>query len=251
VTTIRLLVSSFLTRSLAELGRFEEGVAYGEDALRRAEPNGTGFGRATALAGLGSLYLRKAEPHAAIPLLERGLELCRTYAINNWLPTIGASLGSAYAAIGRIDDGVALLEEAVELDRRMGLVATLSLWRIYLGDAYFRAGRVPEALGEARRALDECRSRGERGYEAWALAALGRILANQGPADDPDAPRHFAMALELAEALDMRPLAARCLIGLARCHARLGDVNVSEGYRERATRLAAELGMSASGLDIV
>jgi class 3 adenylate cyclase/tetratricopeptide (TPR) repeat protein len=251
VTTIRLLVSSFLTRSLAELGRFEEGVAYGEDALRRAEPTATGFGRVTALAGLGSLYLRKAEPHAAIPLLERGLELCRTYAINNWLPTIGASLGSAYAAVGRIDDGVALLEEAVELDRRMGLVATLSLWRIYLGDAYFRAGRMAEALGEARRALDECRSRGERGYEAWALAALGRILANQEPANDTDARRHFAMALELAEALDMRPLAARCLVGLARCHARLGDMNVAEGYRERATRLASELGMSASGLDIV
>jgi class 3 adenylate cyclase/tetratricopeptide (TPR) repeat protein len=250
-TAIRLLVRSFLMRSLAELGRFEEGVAYGEEALRLAEPNGTPFGRVTALAGLGSLYLRKGDHQAAIPLLERGLELCRTYPVNNWLPTVGASLGAAYAATGRVDEGIALLEQAVELDRRMGIVATLSLWRVYLGDAYFRAGRVAEALGEARRALGECRSRGERGYEAWGLHLVGRIVASQSPPDDAESQRHFLMALELAEQLGMRPLVVRCLLDLTRFHARLGNVTAAEQHRERAVGLAAELRMSVTDLDVV
>jgi len=251
IMTIRLLVCSFLTRSLAELGRFDEAAAYGDEGLRLAELNGTGFGGVTALAGLGSLHLRKGATATAIPLLERGLELCRTYAVNNWLPTVAALLGSAYAASGRIDDGVALLEEAVDLDRRMGIVATLSLWRVYLADAYVRGGRVAEGLAEARRALDECRARGERGYEAWALHLVAQILANQPALDHEEAERHFTMALELAETLGMRPLAAHCLVGLARSHARRHDTSVARDYRERAVRLAGELGMSVDGFDTV
>jgi class 3 adenylate cyclase/tetratricopeptide (TPR) repeat protein len=260
-TVLRLLVRCFLTRSLAELGRFEEGIAYGEEAMRLAEPKGTAFGLATALAGLGSLHLRKAEPDAAIPLLERGLELCRIYSVNNWRPVIMASLGSAYAATGRLDEGVRLLEEAVDLDRGLGIVGSLSLWRIYLGDAYLRGGRMAEALVEARRALAECRDRGERGYEAWVLHLLGRITASQEPLDAPgvrgrltgpdteEAHSSYSQALKLAEQLGMRPLAVRCGLDLARLHERAGDVTVASGYRERAARLAAELGMSLARLD--
>src|SRR5262249_23110350 len=84
-TVIRLPALSYLTRALAELGRFKEGIAYGEEALRTAEPN-MAFGLATALAGLGILYVRKADAHTAIPLLERGLAAARTYSVTNWIP---------------------------------------------------------------------------------------------------------------------------------------------------------------------
>ena len=248
-TAIRLLVRCFLTRSLAELGRFEEGIACGEEALRIAEPNSTAFGLATALAGLGSLYLRKADPEAAIPLLERGLEVCHTFSVNNWLPTIEASLGAAYAATGRVDEGVNLLEQAVDLDRRMGLVATLSVWRTYLGDAYFRAGRVAEALVEARRALGECRARREYGYEAAALCLFGRILADQESPGPEEAQTNYLLALELAEQRGMRPLVVRCLLGLAQGHERAGDFTAASGYRERGVRLATEMGMSLATLE--
>ena len=133
----------------------------------------------------------------------------------------------------------------------MGIVATLSLWRVYLAEAYARGGRMAEALAEARRALDECRARGERGYEAWALHMVAQILASQPASDDEEAERHFTMALERAETLGMRPLAIHCLAGLARCHARRGDTSAAQDYRERAMRLAEELGMSVGGLETV
>jgi class 3 adenylate cyclase/tetratricopeptide (TPR) repeat protein len=246
---IRLLVRCFLTRSLAELGRFAEGIACGEESLRLVEPHSTAFGLATALAGLGSLYLRKAEPHAAIPLLERGLEVCRTYSVNNWLPTIEASLGAAYVISGRVDEGVSLLEQAVDLGRRLGIMATLSLWRTYLGDAYLGAGRVAEALAEARRALAECRARGEHGYEAWALQLLGRIFAAQEPPDAQQARSHYLDALKLAEELGMRPLVVRCLVGLAQLQARTADVTGASSYRAQAARLASELGLPLAAVE--
>jgi class 3 adenylate cyclase/tetratricopeptide (TPR) repeat protein len=247
-TVIRLLALSFLTRSLAELGRFKEGIAYGEEALRLAEPN-TAFGLATALAGLGILYVRKADAHTAIPLLERGLEVCRTYSLTNWTPTIEATLGTAYTLAGRVEEGVALLEQAVDLNRHTGIVATLSLWRTYLGDAYLKAGRFAEAVAETRRALGECRARLEHGYEPWALHVVAGILAAAERPDVPEVRAHYLEALKLAEPRGMRPLVVRCVIGLARLHERNGDVDAAASYRQRAGRLAADLGMPLASLD--
>ena len=221
-TVIRLLALSFLTRALADLGRFTEGIAYGEEALRLAEPN-MAFGLATALAGLGILYVRKADAHTAIPLLERGLEASRTYSVTNWIPTLEATLGTAYVLAGRVEEGVALLEHAVDLNRHTGIVATLSLWRTYLGDAYLKAGRIAEAVSETRRALGECRARLEHGYEPWALHVVAGILAASEPPDVPDAHAHYIEALKLAESRGMRPLTVRCLVGLARLHERAGN----------------------------
>lgn len=248
-TALWLLVQCFMTRVLAEQGRFEEGIACGEQALALAQRSSTAFGLVTALAGLGSLYLRKAEPETAIPLLERGLELCRTFRVNNWLPTIGASLGSAYALTARVDEGVRLLEEAVYLDRAMGIVATASLWSIYLGEAYLCAGRVSEALEESRRVLSECRVRGEQGYQAWVLHLLGRCLEGQQPPDSEEARASYLLALELAERLGMQPLVVRSVLSLARLHERAGDATSGSAYRERAGRLASELGMSLAVLE--
>jgi tetratricopeptide (TPR) repeat protein/MoxR-like ATPase len=240
---IALLVRSFLTRALAELGRFEEGIACGEEAMRLAEVNSTAFGRVTALVGLGLLYLRRAEPETTIRLLEWALELCRTYSVNNWLPSARAALGAAYVGTGRVDEGLRHLEEAVALGQKMGLTATHSLWRMYLGEAYVSAGRVSEALAQTRLALAECRARKERGYEAWLLHLLGRIAASQEPPDPEEARRSYLLALELAEQLGMRPLLGRCVLGLAQLAERVGDVAAASAYRERASRLAAELGM--------
>jgi class 3 adenylate cyclase/tetratricopeptide (TPR) repeat protein len=242
-TAIALLVRCFLTRSLAELGRFEEGIACGQEALRLAEANSTAFGLVTALAGLGSLYLRRSEPQPAISLLERGLDLCRSYRINNWLPTVGATLGAAYTVTGRVDEAVRLLEEAVRLASEMGVRATLSLWRGYLAEAYLRAGRGPDALEEAQQALAECQARGELGYEAWLLHVLGRIGASQEPPDAQQARTSSLRALDLAERLGMRPLVARCVLELVRLSERIGDTTAASAYRERAGRLAVELGM--------
>src|SRR5262250_68369 len=246
-TVLWLLVRCFLTRVLAELGRFEEGIAAGEEALVVAERNSSAFSLATALAGLGSLYLRKAEPETAIPLLERGLEVSQTYSVNNWLPTIGASLGSAYALVGRVDESLGLLEEAVRLNCAMGLVATVSLWRMYLGEAKLRAGKVAESVAMARQILADCRARGEHGYEAWALHLLGVASASTG--DAGEARTRCFEALKLAERLGMRPLVVRCLLVLARLHER--DIAAATDYRTRAGRLAAEQGMSLTLLESV
>ena len=60
------------------------------------------------------------------------------------------------------------------------------------------------------------REHGERGHEAWALRLLGEIAAQGDPLDATQAERHYREAGALASELGMRPLQARCQLGLGR-----------------------------------
>jgi tetratricopeptide (TPR) repeat protein len=75
----RLAVASrsWLARCLAERGDFPAGIARGEEGLRLAEAADDAYVRVDASPKIGLLYLRKGDLHKAIPVLERGLALCR------------------------------------------------------------------------------------------------------------------------------------------------------------------------------
>ena len=91
-----LFAMTFMCWSLAELGRFDEAIAIGGEALRTAEAVDQPF---TLMHGyfLGIAHLERADLERAIPLLERGLALCRAADLHLWTAEIAADLGYAYA----------------------------------------------------------------------------------------------------------------------------------------------------------
>jgi transcriptional regulator with AAA-type ATPase domain/tetratricopeptide (TPR) repeat protein len=238
-----ILVRGWVARVFAELGEFAAAETWGHEAIRLAEAANSPFALTTALAGLGASHVRRGNAESAIPPLERGLELCRTYHFKNWFPTVAASLGSAYTSIGRVGAGVAILEEAVEQGARAGIRSSHSLWLVYLGEAYLRAQRPADALNATQRARALCREHKEAGYEAWALRLLGEIAAHADRPDRQEAEAKYQEALALSERLRMRPLVARCQLGLGRLYERVGDRSGAEAYLERASSLYRELGM--------
>ena len=241
--TGRILVRGWMSRVLAELGNFNEAETWGREAIRFGEESDSPFALTTALAGLGASYLRKGQPDQAIPLLERGLELCRRYKFNNWFPTVASNLGAAYVSGGRVESGVTLLEEAVNQGVEGGIVSSHSLWLVYLGEAYLRAHRASESLAVAQRALQLCREHKERGYEAWALLLLGDIAAQADPLNRSEAEARYGDALALGQRLGMRPLVARCQLGLGLLAERVVDRSAAETQFRRAAALRQELEM--------
>jgi tetratricopeptide (TPR) repeat protein len=99
---------------LAELGAFAEGNARGADAVRLAEAADSPYGCCLAYLGVGYLHLRKGDLHQAIPMLERGLELCQTVGIPLAFPWLAPPLGAAYTLSGRAAESLPLLEQATE-----------------------------------------------------------------------------------------------------------------------------------------
>jgi len=238
-----ILVRGWMARVLAELGNFADAEAWGHEAVRLAESGKSPFALIAALTGLGASYVRRGQPSHAIPPLQSALELCRGYNFNNWLATVAAYLGSAHASLGEIDRGIALLETAVDVGTRAGIMSSYSLWLTHLGEACLLAHRTQEALVHARRALALASEHKERGYEAWALRLIAEIAASADPPARAEAETKYQEALALAERLGMRPLEARCHLGLGHLYERVGDRTRAETHLARGAGLCRELAM--------
>ena len=227
---------------LTELGEFEDGARIGREGLRIAEAVDHPFTLATAHAGIGSLYVRQGNLEAGIPILERGLDLCRTWKLSLWFPPVASALGVGYSLSGRVADAVPLLERAVEQSEGMRLGGWHSRVLASLGHAYLLAGRAPDALETARRALEIARAHKERGHEAWAWRLLGEV-ALRSELNVPEAEEALHRALTLATELEMRPLIAHSRLGFGRWFRRTGKRADAEAHMRAAVALFGELGM--------
>jgi tetratricopeptide (TPR) repeat protein len=213
---------TMLVSCLADLGAFDEGTTWGEEAVRMAEAGNHPFSLTQAYFALGSWYLHKGDLSKAIPVLERGLGLCHVANIRTWFPTVAATLGYTYTLAGRAAEALPLLQQAAAQDTSGGLSAAHARWVAYLSEAYLLTGHMDEATGLARSALAFARGLKARGNEAYALLLLGEIHSHQDSFDAMQAEAHYRQALTLAEELGMRPLQAHCHRGLGTLYAKIG-----------------------------
>jgi hypothetical protein len=122
---------------------------------------------------------------------------------------------------------VALLEQAVAESRAIRLLYGYASLVTSLGEACLGDGQLDEASRLAAEAVALARERGERGDEGWALHLSAEIAARRDPPDvTAEATVAYRKALAIAEALEMRPLAARCHLGFG---ALLGAAGESSG----------------------
>jgi tetratricopeptide (TPR) repeat protein len=196
------------------VGAFAEGLAIAEDTIRLAEADGHPYTLVLAYTGGGYLYLGKGEIHKSIPLLDRGLELCRVWDLQQLRGRLEGALGYALALSGRIPEALALLERTVEQAPMASLASRPALYVAWVSEVYMRAGHVADAHTLAVQALAIAHEHKERGAEAWTLRLLGDIAMYRHPPEARPVENHYQQALALAEELGMRPLQAHCHLGL-------------------------------------
>ena len=232
----------FLTGTNAVRGKFEEGIRYGEAALRQAEALQQPYSLGLSMWCLANLHLTRGDVAQAIVLLQRGLEVARQWDLPILTAAHGGSLGYAYALTSRTDEGLPLLEQALRDFETMRHQFGLSLFRVPLGEAYVLGGRFDEAGDVARVALKLARESGQRGDEAGSLHVLADVAARAGDLDQAEI--QYRHALALAEELGMRPLAARCRHGLATIYAGKADPETASADRAAATAMYRDMGMA-------
>ena len=233
----------WLVHVLAARGEFAEGIARGEEAVRIAETVEHPVSVIAAYRGLGYLYLRKGDFNEAIRCLERCLELCRFWNIQNWFPGAALYLGYAYVLSGRLADGLLLLEQAIERAVSMGDRSTWALAIVHLSEGYRLANRVEDAIRLASQALDFGREHKRRAHQAWALRALGEIASHRDPPDTEKAEASYRQAMALADELGMRPIVAHCHLGLGKLYRRVGRCDEASDHLASATRMYREMDM--------
>jgi tetratricopeptide (TPR) repeat protein len=211
----------------AELGKFTEGIALGDEGLQMAETVDHPASLMVASWGLGLLSVRRGDLPRALPLLERAVGICRDADIPLIFTRVAPALGAAYTLSGRVADAVPLLTQATEQTIATERVSDQVPCSLSLGEAQLLAGHLEEAHAVTERTLALARGHQERGHEAYALRLLGEIAAHQAPPEIAPAEHHYRQALALAEALGMRPLQAHC-------HRGLGTLYAKTGRREQA-----------------
>jgi tetratricopeptide (TPR) repeat protein len=226
---------------LSELGRFDEAIGHAEAAVQIAEAADHPFTLYSGLLGLGLAHLRRGNLPRATPVLERGLELCRTWQIVIGTPVLAATLGAAYALAGRAHEALPLVAGAVEEFRRRQHHNRPALILLCAGTTYLSAGRIDETASHAREALALTRRLGARGSEAHALCLAGDV-ASAGGAEEAEG--DYREALARATELGMRPLAAHCHLGLGTLYRRAGDRAKADEHLTTATTMYREMGMN-------
>jgi tetratricopeptide (TPR) repeat protein len=218
----------------ADLGTFAAGRVLGEEALHIAEAAAHPVSLMIASWGSGLLALRQGDLAKALPRLEQAMGICQDIDSPATFPLIAAVLGTAYTLCRRVADAVPLLTQAIEQPPGRVLALFQAPPLLSLGEAYLLHGRSEEAHVLAARALAHAHTHQERGNQAYALHLLGDIAAHHSPPDVDQAAAHYRQALDLADELGMRPLAAHCHRGLGLLYSQIG-----RGEQARAALSAA------------
>ena len=112
---------AWLVRCLTEVGAFAEGMALGDEAIQIAEAVDHPFSRSEAYGSVGLLHLRQGDLPKAIPVLERGLEVCQAANIQLFVLPFASNLGAAIRLVWAYPaEALPLLKQAVAQHTAMG-----------------------------------------------------------------------------------------------------------------------------------
>jgi tetratricopeptide (TPR) repeat protein len=167
---------------LSQLGQFDEAIGHGEAAVRIAEAADHPFTLVRTLFNLGLAHLRRGDLPRPTRVLDRCLDLCRTWQFVVGTPVLTATLGAAYALAGRADEGLPLVAGALEEFRSGQRHNWPAFNLLFAGMTHLSAGRIDEAASRAQEALALTRRIGARPSEAHALCLAGDVASTAGAA---------------------------------------------------------------------
>jgi class 3 adenylate cyclase/tetratricopeptide (TPR) repeat protein len=237
-----VLGRGLLAWCLGELGEFAAGHVHADAAIALAAALDQPWSQGVAHTYLGHFYLAQGRTQQAIAILERCEALAQRWDLPRLVAFSASLLGAAYAMTGRHDESLPLLDRAAaKIDSEGGSETRIA---IPLVEGYLALGRTDAAAALATRALGAARARSERGNEAHALRLQGEIALRGGRGALSHADQAFRDALDRAEALGMRPLAARCHFALGTAQRRAGRRDAARESFATAVALFREMDMA-------
>jgi tetratricopeptide (TPR) repeat protein len=211
-------------KSLGPLGEFEQAIARAEEGFQIAEAVRHPLSQLYMYMASGFLHICRGHFPEAIRLLEHGLTLCEVTGARLIFAWVASYIGSAYVHSGRVCEGISYLEQGVDTLTTLRVMLRRSLVTGWLGEGYLCDGRIDDAADCARKAVSFAQDQQERANEAEALRLLGDIaLRRRGGGDMQVATERYRQAMAIGTELGLRPLLARCHVGIGKAQLRMDD----------------------------
>jgi tetratricopeptide (TPR) repeat protein len=226
--------------SLAELGDFERAQAHAEAEHPLADSIDDPVASIHASQAYGQLQLIRGDPRAALPAFERALAVSERSDTPTYAGLISVALCASHALLGQRDEARALVETVERLSEATR--ARGSRFYVWFAEARFLLGDHDRALESAMRTHEHTLSTGERGGQGQILRLLGEIAARREPPDADEAEARYREVLAMADELEMRPLQARCHLGLGTLYRRTGRPDEARAELRRRSRCSARWG---------
>jgi class 3 adenylate cyclase/tetratricopeptide (TPR) repeat protein len=230
--------------SLAAVGEFGAAVRHGDAGVSTADASHHRQAQGTARMYQAVALILGEDLRAALPVAIEAVSICETEGVLFWRAAAYSVLGWLLALNGRSAEGLPHLARGAALQAEAGIRGTLSVFWNRWALGLLEAGQVQEAGRTAHRALELAQAAGERAYMAEALEVLAGIDSESG--DMVSGRDRYQRALDLATSLQMRPLAARCDLGLGRVARRAADLTRARAHLARAAEEFRALGMLGS-----
>jgi cytochrome P450/predicted ATPase/class 3 adenylate cyclase len=234
---------SWMAWCLACVGEFDVANVVARESIRVAEAANHPYSLATTYSGAGQRHQMQGELAAAIPLLERALELCLRGNFGPLYQYTAPNLGLAYVRCGRVQEGLELLERTSAQSSSMHIVPFHALELTNLSEARLAAGRRAAALAAAERGLALLREHRQRFAEPETLRVLGDIHASGESPDFAAAEASYLEAVRLAAELGLRPVLARARLHLGAMYGAAGKRAQALEQLSQARELLRELAM--------
>ena len=157
-----VMLRTFLTDSLIELGEMDRAEAMAQDAIQRARKVDHFYSLANISHVLARLRTAQGRHTEALSLLQECWQTCLDLEIVQMYPIFAARMGEAYLAAGDVDAANEILSVPERLD--VPLAEHAFGWRylfVAQGRAFLAAGRPAEAPAAAKRARALAEERGE------------------------------------------------------------------------------------------
>jgi class 3 adenylate cyclase/tetratricopeptide (TPR) repeat protein len=238
-----ILACGWLAGVYSLVGDFDLALAYGQRGVDAAQESDHPYGQAIAHAWRVIPLAHRGDFVRALGGAQHAVELCERNELFGWLPLAYSLWGWVLSGSGRPEDGLPYIERAVSLFEAVGVRTFLALRYVEQAQAFLLADRLDEAQKAGGRGLELAQSVSELGSETWALYVLGECAAAVSPDTAEPSLEYFERARALGESLGMRPLVARCRLGLGALYRRIDRRQTAIEHLQAARGELAAMGM--------
>ena len=227
-------ITMFLAFVLWALGEFDRMRQVVDDTLTRVKHVGHIGTTVYALNGCALLEMMRRDPAAAIPYVEKVIDLARTHQ----LPMF-AAWGAFAEAWSRkcLDGGNTGLDDmrnGIAACRAQGNGLFMPALATALAEAEAQAGEIEPALATIDAVIADTERNGQRWFEAETYRIRGEILLRHDPANTAPAEEAFTTAIAIAQKQRARTFELRAVMSMARLWR-------DQGKRQQARDLLAPI----------